>query len=218
MKTRTLLTTSLVALAIGCGIAGSAAAQNRGYGDRGYSDRGSSRWNRGYQSRTVIPAGTNLYVRLDNTISTDDVHAGDTWTGTISQSVGYGNQVVIPAGTPVSGVVTTSVQGTHDSQAQMSLALRQVSVGGQYRRLNADTEPIVAGSQRAHKLGAIAGGAAVGALIGHTVARDHHGTLIGGLLGGATGYGLTRHAYRTLVLKPGTIVTFTTSSDMMARR
>ena len=83
--------------------------------------------------------------------------------------------------------------------------------------MNATSENIVAGSKNAQKIGAIAIGAAAGALLGHAVS-ERHGGLIGGLLGGVAGYGATRHAYRTLVLKPGTEITFTTTEDLVASR
>ena len=89
---------------------------------------------------------------------------------------------------------------------------------GRSLRVSGETEPIVAGSNRARKIGAIAGGAAAGALLGHAVARGEHGTLIGGILGGAAGYGLSRHALRTMQLKPGTVLTFTTRGDVLAYR
>jgi uncharacterized membrane protein len=95
--------------------------------------------------------------------------------------------------------------------------VRAVDVDGQYRQVNATSENIVAGSKTAKKVGAIAIGAAAGALLGHAVS-EHHGGLIGGLLGGAAGYGATRHAYRTLVLKAGTELTFTTTEDLVASR
>ena len=84
--------------------------------------------------------------------------------------------------------------------------------------MNAVTEPIVAGSNRAKKIGIVAGSAAAGALLGHAVARGSHGALIGGVLGGAAGYGLSRNALRTMQLKPGTVLTFTTRSDVLAYR
>jgi hypothetical protein len=171
----------------------------------------------GWYGRTMMPAGTALQVRLDTKISTDDNHQGDSWSGTVTQSVVSGDRVVIPAGTPVSGVVTMIQQGTHETRPQIALAVRRVNVDGRMRVVNADTEPIVAGSNRAKKIGAIAGGAAVGALVGHSVAKKSHGTLIGGLLGGAAGYGLTRHALRTMQLKEGTVVTFTTNEDVAMR-
>jgi hypothetical protein len=181
-----------------------------GYGDR--SRRG------GWRSSAVVPAGTAIDVRLDSQISTEDAQRGDSWTGVVNQSVYSGNLVVIPAGSQVTGVVTTAAQGTHTSSAQLGLAIRRVDVNGRTRVMNAQTETIVAGSNRAKKIGAIAGGAAAGALLGHAVAKDHHGTLIGGLLGGLTGYGATRHAFRTMQLKPGTVVTFTTNEDVALRR
>ena len=159
-----------------------------------------------------------MNVRLDTQVSTENAQSGDTWSGTVSQSVIAGNRVVIPAGTPVEGVVTSSTQGTHDNRPEMSLAIRGVTVDGRTQAVNAVTEPIVAGSNRAKKLGVIAGGAAAGALLGHAVARGEHGTLIGGILGGAAGYGLSRHALRTMQLKPGTVLTFTTRGDVLAYR
>jgi hypothetical protein len=175
----------------------------------------------GWNSRNVnvmVPAGTSINVQLNSAISTDNAHQGDSWTGTVSQSIASSNGVAVQAGSPVEGVVTSAVQGTHSTPAQLALAVRRVTVNGQSLAMNAESLPIVAGTSRAKKIGAIAGGAAVGALLGHTVAKGSHGTLIGGLLGGAAGYGLTRNAFRTLQLKSGTVVSFTTSENLVARQ
>jgi len=203
MKTNriaSIVTASLLALTL---VHASADARSR------YRYRGNS-----YRNASAVQAGTTINVRVDENISTDDVQRGNGWTGTVTSPVYSNGRVVIPAGSPVSGVVTSSVQGTHSSPAQLSLAVRQVTVNGRQVGLNADTQPIVAGSKRASKLGAIALGAGAGALIGHTVARDEHGTLIGGLLGGATGYGVTRHAMRTLQVKAGTELAFTANENV----
>lgn len=184
------------------------------------SEANADRWRRSGWSRStsMIPAGTPINVRLDSKISTDDNQSGDTWNGTVSQDVVYGGRVIIPAGSPVTGVVANSTQGTHNNRPSVDLAVRRIDVNGRSHALNASSQPIVAGSNRAKKLGVIAGSAAVGALLGHTVAKDKHGTLIGGLVGGAAGYGLSRNALRTMQLKPGTVVTFTATEDMVARR
>jgi len=163
----------------------------------------------------AVQAGSTINVRVDNNISTDDVQSGNQWTGTITSPVySSGGRIAIPAGSPVTGVVTSSVEGTHSSPAQLSLSVRSVTVNGRQIGLNADTQPIVAGSKRARKLGAIAIGAGAGALLGHTVAKDSHGTLIGGVLGGATAYGLTRHSGRQLQVKAGTELAFTTNNNV----
>lgn len=185
-----------------------------------HSDAEAANYNRGarYRTRAMLPAGTSFNVELNSKISSDDSHAGDVWTGTVTQSVYSNDRIVIPAGSPVTGVVTSAAQGTHNTRAQLGLAVREVTANGETYRLNADTQPIVAGTSRAKKIGAVALGAAGGALLGHTVAKDHHGTLIGGLVGGAAGYGLTRNALRTLQLKPGTELTFTAQEAMAVRR
>jgi hypothetical protein len=231
MRTKLVAATALMALAL----ASPSLAQNNGYyrhhhrhnrsttayqQGNGYQQGTQGTWNASNANRygVTIPAGTPINVRLNTNIATDDAHAGDPWSGTVSQSVVAGDRVMIPAGSPVEGVIANVSQGTHSDPAQLDLAVRTVTVDGQTRSMTADTDPIVGGSSRAKKLGAVAGGAAAGALLGHTVARGNHGTLIGGLIGGAAGYGLTRNAFRTLQLKPGTVVTFTTREGMVARR
>lgn len=215
MRTKTIATFAMMIFALGS--LSSAWGQNYGGWNRGYRND-ESRGYRGYRSAVMVPAGTNIDVRLDSRISTDDTRPGTTWSGTVYHSVMRGNRVAIPAGSPVTGIVTSSVQGTHETRPEVALALRSVEVDGRSLRVSGETEPIVAGSNRARKIGAIAGGAAAGALLGHAVGEHHHGTLIGGLLGGAAGYGLTRHAFRTMELKPGTVLTFTANEDVVARR
>ena len=209
MRVRTMLTLALVAVSATGALWSHDATAAKKYRSSSSSYRTAS---------TVVPAGSPIAVRLDSKISTEDASRGDTWTGTVSQDVVSDGRVMIPAGSPVTGMVTSAVQGTHSTRPQIGLAVRRITVDGRSMSVNADTEPIVAGSDRAKKLGAVAAGAAAGALLGHTVAKDKHGTLIGGLLGGAASYGLTRHAFRTMQLKPGTVVTFTTRSGMVAYR
>ena len=189
----------------------SVAPASAQYNDRYYrgyrSDGRSERW-----SRSVLPAGTTIDVRLNEKITTEDARPGDQWTGTVVRSV-----AMIPAGTPVSGVITVASQGTHNSKAELGLAVREVMVNGRSRVMNADTEPIIADSHRAKKIGAIAIGAGAGALVGSAIG-DKKGGILGGLLGGAAGYGLTRHALRTMQLKEGTVISFTTRDDVAMRR
>jgi hypothetical protein len=195
----------------------SAALWNSSSHPQSYDSRYQSNYRYRDARGGMVRANTPIDVRLDSRLSTDDAQQGTTWRGTVENDVRSRRGVVIPAGTPVEGVVTMSVQGTHDSQAQMGLAMQSVDLNGDRVGLNATTETIVAGSNRAKKIGAIAGGAAVGAIIGHGISHEHGG-LIGGLLGGAAGYGATRHAFRTLTLKEGTVVTFTTTQDMYSAR
>jgi hypothetical protein len=212
MRTKTLARFALVVLALGTL---SSAWTSLANAQRDWGGSYRSRW--GYRTSVMVPAGTPIDIRLESKISTDDNTSGDSWSGTVYRSVTSGGRVAIPAGSPVTGVVVNAVQGTHETRPQIALALRQVTVDGRTMRVNGETEPIVAGSNRAKKIGAVVGGAAAGALLGHAVG-DRKGSIIGGVLGGAAGYGLTRHALRTMQLKPGTVVTFTAREDVVARR
>lgn len=169
-------------------------------------------------NRVLVPAGTSLDVRLDSELSTETATRGGTWTGTVTQDVVTNTGLAIPAGSAVAGVVTSNTQGTHSNRPSIDLAVRSVTINGQSRTFRADTPPIVAGSDRAKKIGVIAAGAAAGALLGHTVAKDQHGTLIGSVVGGAATYGLTRNALRTMKLDAGSVLTFTASENMLAQR
>jgi hypothetical protein len=163
-----------------------------------------------------LRAGTTMDVRLDTRISTDDNHAGDSWSGTVTQDVVSRGRVVIPAGSRVSGQVTSSVQGDHNTRPSLDLAVRSVEVNGYSRSVFASTPTIVAGSKRAKKIGAIALGVAGGAAVGGVVGGKK-GAIIGGLLGGGTSYGLTRHALRTMQLKEGTEIEFTIDQNVAMR-
>ncbi len=163
-----------------------------------------------------LRAGTTMDVRLETNISTDDTHPGDSWSGTVTRDVYSRGQVVIPAGSQVSGEVTNSVQGDHHTRPSLDLAVRSVEIDGYSRPISATTPTIVADSKRARKLGAIALGVAGGAVLGGAVGGKK-GAVIGGLLGGGTSYGLTRHALRTMQLKPGTEIEFTIDQNVAMR-
>ena len=186
---------------------------NDRYDNQRYSERG--RWSR----NQTVRAGTPIDVRLDTRLATDDNSVGDSWSGVVARDVisPSGRRVLIPAGTPVEGVVTVSEQGRSGVKGRMDLAMRSISMNGDYRRLNASTEPIIDGSKQAKKIGAVVGGAAAGGLLGHAVGGDKGG-ILGGLLGGLAGYGATRHSGRTVTVRSGTVITFTTTTDMLAYR
>lgn len=205
MTLKTALNVSLLVLALGVASGNTVSAVT-------YRHRGAHRVPR--HSAESVPAGTTVQVNLTSDISTETAHRGDSWTGTTTQDIYMNKGVAVPSGSAVTGVVTTAMQGTHGARPQLGLAIRSVSANGRSYVMNADMPTLVAGTQRAKKLGVIAGSAAAGALLGHAVAKDEHGTLIGGIAGGAAGYGLTRNAMRTMQVKSGTLLTFTMRQEM----
>lgn len=162
----------------------------------------------------TLAAGTPIDVAVALQLSSETAKVGDTWSGQVKENVIVGDRVVIPAGSTVSGIVSTVETAEKGSRASLGLAVQSVSVNGKSTAVNASTEPIVAGSTRARNLGAIAGGAAAGALVGKAVGGGGKGALIGGLIGGATATGAVAGSkgYQ-VVLKEGTVLTFNVSQD-----
>jgi hypothetical protein len=156
-----------------------------------------------------VEAGTALNISVDTQVSSETANVGDTWTGTIKENVIVGDRVVFPAGSVVSGVVTEALPAEKGKLARLGLGVTAVTVNGQKTAIEAGTESIEAGSPRARNLGAIAGGAAAGALIGRAVGGSGKGALIGGLIGGAAaGTAVAKSKGYQVVIKEGTAITF----------
>lgn len=169
------------------------------------------------RSSPSVPAGTTLNVALGTTISSKEANSGDAWHGTVTDNVTTASGVIIPAGSKVSGVVTGVVPAKRGDLAMLDLAVRSVEVEGKTTSLDANTQPVVAGSPRARNLGAIAGGAAAGALIGKNVG-DGKNAAVGGLIGGVTAAGVVAASkgYQ-VILKSGTVMNFTVNETVSMR-
>jgi hypothetical protein len=166
----------------------------------------------------TLAAGTPISVSVSTEVSSETAQVGDAWTGEVTENVIVGNEVVIPAGSTVHGVVNAARPAQKGTLALLDLAVRSVSVGGKTINVSAATEAIEAGSPRARNLGAIAGGAAAGALIGKAVGGSGKGAVIGGLIGGAAaGAGVAASKGYQVKLKEGTVLTFSVSENVTVR-
>jgi hypothetical protein len=103
-------------------------------------------------------------------------------------------------------------------RAMLDLKLSSILINGHNYPVSGGMEAVIAGSTRARNLGAIAGSAAGGALIGKAATGTGKGALIGGVIGGgvATGVVAASDGYQ-VELKTGTPLTFTTSSAIAVR-
>ena len=142
---------------------------------------------------------------------------GDTWTGTVKDPVIIGDRVVIPAGATVNGVVSGAKAAEKGSRAMLVLAVRSVDVDGKTHALSANADSMIAGSTRARNVGAVAGGAGAGALIGKAIGGGK-GALIGGLLGAgaATGAVAASKGYQVEV-KEGAEITFNVNEAVVMK-
>jgi hypothetical protein len=157
-----------------------------------------------------VPAGTAMSVTVNAKISSETAHAGDAWSGTIADPVVVGTAAPFPAGSTVSGVVLASKPAEKGDRAMLLLGIQSISVGGVSHEISASADSMVAGSTRARNVGAVAGGAGAGALIGSAIGGGK-GALIGGLLGGgAATVGVAKSKGFQVTVDEGAKLTFHT--------
>lgn len=169
---------------------------------------GGGRSSRESPETLSLPDGTRLNVRLTSSVSSAGSEAGEDWDGVLADPVIVGDRVALHEGSVVRGVVQRADSHSDGRRATLELAITGVEEDGEMLDLDAGTEPIVAGTSRARHIGAIAGGAAAGALLGKVVTGSGKGALVGGLLGGAAGHYLSTRD-TDVEIRPGTVLTFT---------
>jgi len=149
----------------------------------------------------TLESGTAIDVSLGANVSSEAVAVGDAWHGTLVENVSTGNGGTIPAGSEVNGVVTHVVAAARGSRAELELGVRSIRVDGHVTSIVATSPPVIAGSPRARNLGAIAGSAAAGALIGNAVG-DGKGAVAGGVIGAAAATGVVASSKGYQVVLP----------------
>jgi hypothetical protein len=163
----------------------------------------------------VVPRSASIVVRMGETVSAKDNSVGDTFTGTLAQSVLVKGVSVFRAGTPVTGTVTASKgQGKFKGDGALGITIRKV---GNYTVATSNYEKSVSGKGK-RTAGFIGGGGGAGALIGG-LAGGGKGALIGGLLG--AGGGTAAGAFtgnKNVSIPAETVLTFTLEEPLTVRR
>jgi len=139
-----------------------------------------------------VPRGTTLAIRINQHISVKSSRAGDQFTGEVVHDVvpDGSNQVAIPHGTPVTGVIDASHRRGHfKGRSVLELRLTSMQLNGQTYQL--DTRDNVRTKKGKGKRSAafIGGGTGLGMLVGG-VATGGVGLVVGGLVGGGAGTAL----------------------------
>ncbi len=139
----------------------------------------------------VIPAGTQLQIRTNETIQADSQSAGRSYSAEISQDVlGPNGQVLLPKGSPAQLTVQNVTAGNMGvGSNEVALALQSVNVNGRTYNVISNTTKeggnrgIGANKRTAEMTG---GGAVLGTVIG-AVAGGAKGAVIGAIVGGGAG-------------------------------
>lgn len=170
------------------------------------------------QPGVTMPSGTAIKVAVAARVTSETAQPGDTWTGTVQEPVTVGDRIVIPAGSQVTGVVSGVKAAEKGSRAFLVMSVRSIDVNGKSYPVSASADSLIAGSTRARNVGAVAGGAAAGALLGKAIGGGGKGALIGGLIGAgaATGAVAASKGYQVEV-KEGAEMTFSVNQSVTMR-
>jgi hypothetical protein len=131
-----------------------------------------------------IPVGTEIDVRIQTSLSSDTAQVEQRFEATTLVDLYSGNQVLIPAGSIVRGVVS-SVQraGRVERTGSLTLSFDQITVRDRSYPMRGTVTQALRGEGIKGEAGRIGAGAGVGAVIGG-ILGGVRGALLGVLIGG----------------------------------
>lgn len=138
----------------------------------------------------TLDAGTSIFIRLNETLSTDHNYSGDTFRATLEQPIVRDGFIIADRGSKVLGqVVEAERAGRVRGTAVLNLQLTEINTtDGQQVRISTDSFDKQGPKSTKQDAAKIAGGAALGAIIG-AIGGGGKGAAIGAGVGGAAGTG-----------------------------
>ena len=131
-----------------------------------------------------VPAGTELDVRLQNSLNSGTAQVEDRFEGTTLVDLNVNGRVLIPAGSVMRGVVTAVEPGTRTNRtAKMTVSFDQVTVNGRSYPMRGTVTEAIKGEGIRGEATRAGAGAAVGGIIG-AVLGGAKGAVLGVLIGG----------------------------------
>ncbi|HXD21575.1 MAG TPA: hypothetical protein VN654_31435 [Vicinamibacterales bacterium] len=131
-----------------------------------------------------VPSGTEMDVRLTNTLNSGVAQVEDRFEGTTLVDLNINGRTVIPAGSVMRGVVTSVDPATRTNRtAKMTVSFDQVTVNGRNYPIRGTVTQAIQGEGIKGEAGKIATGAGVGAVLGG-ILGGVKGAILGTVIGG----------------------------------
>jgi len=136
------------------------------------------------QKMVTVPAGTNVLVRMLDTVDSSKNSVGSRFTATLETNLVANGVVVVPAGNTVYGRLAQAKQaGRATGSSELELQLTEIVVRGTaYPILTSDYE-VKGSSSGKRSAKRLLGGAGLGALIGAAAGNAGKGAAIGASVG-----------------------------------
>ena len=145
---------------------------------------GGASGDRSRASRSAIPVGQEIDVRLQNTLSSDTAQVEDRFEATTAVDLAIGRDVLIPAGSVMRGVVSSVNRASRtDRKGSLTVSFDQVTIDGRAYPMRGTVTQALESEGMRGEIGRIGAGSAVGAIIGGIIGGGK-GALIGVLIGG----------------------------------
>jgi hypothetical protein len=131
-----------------------------------------------------VPAGTELDVRLQNSLNSGTAQVEDRFEATTLVDLTLDGRTIIPAGSLMRGVVSSVESATRTNRtAKMTISFDQITVNGREHPVRATVTQAIRGEGIKGEAGRVGVGAGVGAVIGG-ILGGFKGALAGILIGG----------------------------------
>ena len=185
---------------VGGGVSGGVAGGTPG-GVYGGEERRPSSQSSG---RGAIPAGQEIDVRLDRELSSSTAQVEDRFEATTVADMYRGNDVLIPAGSLLRGVISSVNKATRtDRKGSLTVSFDQITVNGRTYPMRGTVTQALESEGIRGEAGRIGAGSAVGAIIGGIIGGVK-GALLGVLIGGGGTIAATEG--KDVTLPAGTIL------------
>jgi hypothetical protein len=165
--------------------------------------------------RNEVPIGAEIDVRLERELSSATVQVEDRFSATTMVDLYQGNDVLIPAGSVLRGVVSSVNKATRtDRKGSLTVAFDQISVRGRSYPIHGTVTQALESEGIKGEAGKIGAGAGVGAIIGGILGGTK-GALLGILIGGGGTIAATEG--KDVVLPAGSVLRVKFDQPLLVR-
>jgi TolA-binding protein len=154
--------------------------------------------------RNEVPGGTELDVRLEKELSSETAQVEDRFIATTMADLYQGNDVLIPAGSTLRGVVSSVNKASRtERKGSVTVVFDQINVRGRSYPIHGTVTQALESEGIKGEAAKIGAGAGVGAIIGGILGGTK-GALLGILIGGGGTIAATEG--KNVTLPPGTVL------------